>query len=410
MDELARRYLLLGLRLERIAPGFVDSYVGPAELAEAVAGEPPPLASELHDEAMALRDQAAELPGEDAATVRRRRWMDAQLTAICALARRAGGEEIIYLDFVEQLYGVPIAPTPEDELAAARGRLDAALPGSGSLAERMQAMREALKVPPDRVLEVLSASADRFRAATARDFELANGETIDWEAAHDQPWGAYATFAGGGRTRILVNLDLPIDVPLIAYLAAHEAYPGHHTEHVSKERTLIGNGVGEAMLRTMSTPEAMLAEGQADIGREVVMTDRELEDELARIGADTGVTADWAAAAAVQRVWVDLAPVMGNAAIMLHHDRRPEAEVRDWLTETSVQPPERIDHTLRVLADPVGRTYPFTYTEGVSLIRPWLEVTGQATGFARLLSEQLSPAQLQAETGEPQALYPAGFP
>ena len=40
MDEIALRYLLLGLRLGRHLPGLVDSYHGPAELSEAVDGEP----------------------------------------------------------------------------------------------------------------------------------------------------------------------------------------------------------------------------------------------------------------------------------------------------------------------------------------------------------------------------------
>ena len=61
------------------------------------------------------------------------------------------------------------------------------------------------------------------------------------------------------------------------------------------------------------------------------------------------------------------------------------------------QPPERVEHAVRVLHDPTGKTYEFTYVEGARLIRPWLERQGQTAGFARLLSEQLSPAQLRAE-------------
>lgn len=398
MDELARRYVLLCLRLERVVPGFVDSYTGPRELAEAVEGEPAPIPSELHDEAMALRGMAAELPGGDGAADRRRRWMEGQLRAIGALARRAGGEEITYLDLVEQLYGLPIAPVPEAELLAARHRLDAALPGAGSLAERLAAFSASQRVPADRVLPAIMASAERFRSVTVRDFELPEGEAIEWEEAHDRPWGAYATFTGHGRTRILINVDLPIDVALVAYLAWHEAYPGHHAEHAIKERRLVAAGVGEAAMRTMNTPEAMLAEGQADVGREVVMSDRELEVELERIGRSVGVDGDWAQALEVHRATRDLAPVLPNAALMLHHDGRPAAEVRSWLEEMNPREPERLDHAVRTLTHPVLRTYPFTYTEGARLIRPWLEVTGQTAGFARLLSEQLSPAQLMEET------------
>src|SRR5688500_3629609 len=123
MDELARRYVLLCLRLERVAPGLIDSYVGPPELSELVTAEEPLPAVTLHEEALALRALVAEWPD---ITPVRARWLDGQLRAIAVLARRAGGEEIAYLDLVEQLYGVPIAPTPEAELEAARDRVDRA--------------------------------------------------------------------------------------------------------------------------------------------------------------------------------------------------------------------------------------------------------------------------------------------
>ena len=96
-----------------------------------------------------------------------------------------------------------------------------------------------------------------------------------------------------------------------------------------------------------------------------------------------------------------LEPVVGNAALMLHHEGRPRDEVRAWMREMGAMDEQRLDHTCRSLEHPLFRTYPFTYTEGARLIRKWLPVAGQTTGFWRLLSEQLAPAQLLAETGAP---------
>lgn len=397
MDELARRYILLCLRLGRVDPDFIDSYNGPPQLTEAVDAEAPPLPAELHDEAVALRASAAELMAGDEADARRGRWMDGQLRSISAQARRAGGEEIAYVDLLEALYGMPIAPTPEGDLREARERLDAALPGDGSLGERLAAYKESLRVPSDLVLTAMQGSAARFRAATVRDFELPDAEGIDWDEARDQPWGAEARFRGNGRTHIQVNLDLPLQVPGIAYLAWHEAYPGHHAEHVIKERTLIDRGVAEATMRTMNTPEAMLAEGQADVARDVVMTNRELAGEYERIGSDTGIRGDWGRAVEIYLANSALTPIGGNAAFLLHHDGRPLDEVRAWAREAGAMDERTLDHLFRVLQHRLYRTYPFTYTEGATLIRRWLEVTGQTAGFWRLLSEQLSPSQLLAE-------------
>jgi hypothetical protein len=312
-------------------------------------------------------------------------------------ARAAAGDEPPYVELVEALLGIRVVEYPQAELVAMRGRLDDALPGRGGLAERLAAFRERHHVPPDRNQHALQRSAARFAELTRRDFDLPDDEGIEWGEAHDQPWGAYAEFLGNGRTAIRINVDLPRDVTFIPFLASHEAYPGHHSEHIIKERALIGAGLGEATLRTLNTPESVLAEGQADLAREVVMSDRELFDELRRVGRDVGVEGDWEVATAVASASLALEAAMCNASLMVHRDGRSDDEVREFLREITPQPPERIEHAIRILRNPATKAYEFTYVEGARLIRPWLERQGQTTGFARLLSEQLSPAQLRAE-------------
>ncbi len=406
VDELAQRYILLVLRLDRVSPGLIDSYVGPSELREIVRSEPVPLAAELHDESMALAEMASRLDTDDPASGRRRHWFDAQLRAVSALARRAGGEEITYLDLMDELFGVPIRPVPEQALLQARSRLEAILPGSGALDERLAAHRELIRIPPEKVVGAMRTSAGRFRAASARDFELPTDETIEWGEAHDQPWGANAEFLGNGVTRIRVNIDLPMDVAGAALLAAHEAYPGHHAEHVVKEKTLVREaGLGEATLRTMSTPEATLSEGQADVAREIVMGNLELAAELDRVGREVGVEADWPAVVAIREAHAALQDALGNAGILLHAGGRSEADVRAYLSDVGAVSGERLDHVMRVLRDPVNGTW-FPYTEGARLIRPWLETQGQTSGFWRLLSEQLTPATLRQELGQDPDQFP----
>lgn len=411
MDEIARRYVLLGLRLERHVRGFVDSYIGPPELAEVVAGEEPVTAMALHDEALRLQELAHALPANDDQATRRREWLQAQLRAMRALARQAAGEEIGYLDLVEELLDIRPAIVPEEHFAEIRARFDAALPPGGSLADRYAKFTTALHVPADRVMDAMRGSTERFRTASRRDFDFpaAEGaEGIDWGDAHDQPWGAEARFTGDGRTLVRLNLDLPRDVTVIAYLASHEGYPGHHLDHITKERTLVRQrGVGEATLRTIDTPESVLAEGVADVAREVVMTDVELSTELRRISREAGIEGAQAELeAAVQvgtanRALTDAAN--GNAAIMLQEEGRPADEVREFLLETTARPPELVAQMMRTLMDPIGRTYLFTYSAGSRLIRAWLEVQGQTTGFARLLAEQHTPSGLARESSETDA-------
>lgn len=403
IDDVARHYLLLGLRLESHVPGFVDSYIGPAELrATAERGEPT-AADQLADEAQALDDEVGRLPAETEEQRRRRDWLHEQLRAIRALARRAAGDELGYLDLVEQLFGVRVALVPEENVATFRAQLEAALPAPGSLAERYAAFTKALEVPGDRIMDVMRSSTERFRRVSRRDFDVPEDEGIDWGEAHDVPWGAEARFRGNGRSLIRLNVDLPRDVPTVAYLASHEGYPGHHLDHITKERTLVRERHrGEATLRTMNTPESMLAEGLADVAREVVMSDFELAAEVRAIAREARIEGAWRdleAAVTVMSAMRQLTDAVNcNAAIMLHEQGRPADEVRDYLLESTGRPPQLVAQSMRVLTDSIGRTYPFTYSWGSSLIRPWLEVQGQTTGFARLLAEQHTPAGLARET------------
>ena len=54
----------------------------------------------------------------------------------------------------------------------------------------------------------------------------------------------------------------------------------------------------------------------------------------------------------------------------------------------------RADQALRFITDPVWRTYGTTYTDGYRLCRAFVD--GDPARFKRLLTEQLTPADLEA--------------
>jgi hypothetical protein len=74
-----------------------------------------------------------------------------------------------------------------------------------------------------------------------------------------QPWGAYNWYVGGLASRVELNADLPMRSHFFAPMVAHEGYPGHHTEHASKEARLV---------RELGRPEASAA-GPSSIHRSV---------------------------------------------------------------------------------------------------------------------------------------------
>src|SRR3712207_9435931 len=72
---------------------------------------------------------------------------------------------------------------------------------------------------------------------------------------------------GDYRSRVAINADLPHRLGQLPHLAAHEAYPGHHTEHCRKELGLVERGSRlEHTALLVHTPECLPAEGLAHLG------------------------------------------------------------------------------------------------------------------------------------------------
>jgi len=399
MDDVALRYLLLALRIGRHVPELVGWYSGPAELAEAVAGEDPAPPAELHAEALVLADIVAELPTDTPPRRRRVTWLAGQLTAMSALARRATGEEIDYVDLVEELFDVQVRPEPEAALDAARAMVDAALPGTGTLRDRLAAHHQRNTIPAGQVIDVLSAIGELLRARTRGQFWLPEAESVAFAAVTGVGGDAETRYLGSGRSSISVNLDRSITIAGAVELAAHHAYPGHHAEASVKDQVLVSAGGAELSMAAHLSPQVVVSEGMASLAREVVMSDAELAFELRQLARRLRMRVDVGAELVVQRARRLLAPALGNAAMARHVDGRPLAEVRSYLAEVALVGDDVLDATTSLLTHPAWRTHAFAVIEGRRLVSEWLEVEGQTHGFSRLLGEQLSPEQLRADIG-----------
>ena len=267
--DLVARYLSLGLALGRHVDGLVDSYYGPPELAQRAEEGPPRSPAALAEEARAL---LADLEADRGLHNARRHWIAAQVRGLRTTARKLAGEPVGYADEVEGCYGVRPAMAPEDELAEAHRRIDAVLPGGGPLAERYTAWREASAVPVDSLRAAVDSLAEDLRERTDEAFGLPDGEVIDFELVTDQPWAGFNYYLGDLRSRVAINVDLPVLGPTLPQLVAHEAYPGHHTEHSRKEVGLVRRrSLLEETIFLVGTPQCLLAEGLADLGLEVVV-------------------------------------------------------------------------------------------------------------------------------------------
>jgi hypothetical protein len=332
--------------------------------------------------------------GADELVAGRRRWIRAQAVGLHTSAGKLAGEPVGYLDEVEACYGARPALVSEDEFAAAHRQLDEALPADGGLPlrERYIAWREAHAVPPDKLEPAIRSLADDLSQRTDRLFGLPDGEHVEWVFETDKPWSGFNYYEGGLRSRVAINLDLPVLSLSLGHLVAHEAYPGHHTEHTRKEVGLVRRRRWlEETIFLVGTPQCTLAEGLADLGVEVVLG-RRPEPAVAEHLRPLGIRYDAQVAAAVAEAAEALSWVRSNAAIHLHDGGRPVDDVVAYLERWALLPRNRAEKFASFLTDPTWRAYSHCYTEGLRLCRAYVD--GAPARFERLVTEQLLPADL----------------
>lgn len=390
--EPVGRYLELGLRLGRHLDGLVDAYYGPAALATRVADEPRRRLPALVADARSLL--AALDAGDGELSPARRRWLRAQVVGLHTGARRLAGEAVAFVDEVEQCYGVRPRPVPTEALADAHRRLDEVLGGSGPLAERLEAHRSAHRIPAERLGAVVHALADDFRERTRAAFGLPEGEEVRFELVANEPWSGFNYYEGDLRSRVAINTDLPVSSTTIGHLVAHEAYPGHHTEHCRKEVGLVRRRDQlEESIFLVGTPQCLLAEGLADLAIEALLGPAH-EPLLADLLHALGVHYDTEVVAAVAAAGEALSAVRGNVALLLHDRGGSQDDAVAELERWGLLSHDRAVKAVAFLTHPTWRSYIFCYTAGLPLCRSYVQ--GDPARFERLLTEQLVPADLVA--------------
>jgi hypothetical protein len=382
-DSRVERYLRLGLQIGRHVDGIVDAYYGPPELAAEVAAEPPVDPRELVSVAEALLDEL-----EDG-------WLRDQVVGLRTYAGVLAGEARSYADEVEGCYGVRPTHTDEAVFAAAHEQLEGLLPGDGRLAERHERWEASIRVPTEQIERTLAAVVEEARARTrALVVELPPEEGIVLEIVRDKPWLAFCNYLGDLRSRIAVNVDLPLSAFELLVLAMHETYPGHHVERCCKEHLLArSRGLLEETLVLVPTPQSLVSEGIATLAP-LVLLEGEGGAELAAVVHEAGIELDLAHALAVRQALEPCRWAEVNAALLLHDEGASEAEVRAYLERWGLMTPQWADHMLRFFGAETSRTYVVTYPAGRELCRTY--VAGEPERFRRLLTEQVRVPDLVA--------------
>lgn len=407
-DPIARDYLLLALRLDQHIAGLVDGYFGPADLkAEVETGQLRAPARLADDAGMLI----ARLPDE-VEDDRRRDWLNAQVVALKTQAFALAGEALPYVDHVTRCFAWTPQRRDEALFEAAALDLERLLPGDEPLAGRLAAWDARFEIPVERLPAVVDWLVARFRERAASLFGLPDGEDLRVSLVRNQPWTGYNWYDGGLRSRVDINTDLPVRVADLVHTVAHETFPGHHLEHAWKEADLVeAQGRLEASVLLINTPECLVSEGLADLGRGFASPPDEEADLLVELYRRAGlaIAHDPTAARDAAERTVAIGPprrrlseARGNAALMRHADGASPQEALAYLERVGRLAPHVAAKRLEFIEHPLWRTYVFVYHEGEALLRRWLDAVPEAdrpARFGRLLHEQLTPTAIAAEVG-----------
>jgi hypothetical protein len=395
-DAFGDEYARLAFGIERHAPGFIDAYLGPEDTRAAIESGPAPPPEELVVAARELLAQVPELPASET----RQGYVAKQVEAMLTIARRLAGEELPYREEVRLLFDTEPTPTPESTFDAVATELDHLLPGDGPVSERMIAWRASYAVAPEVARRLVDVILPELRARTSSIIELPEGEAVEIRLVRDQPWSGYNWYLGDGRSRVEINTDLPIYAYRLTTILAHEAYPGHHTEHAAKERLYREDGFAEFAFQLLNTPESVIAEGIATTAEEMIFS----PDELIRFRREqvypaAGIAGDPEREIAIGEALETLRAVPGNAALLLHENQADEDEVVSYLRRYGLTSEAEARQRLRFIADPLFRAYIFTYFVGYDLVSSWLRGASteeRALRFRTLLTEPVYPSQIAA--------------
>jgi len=411
MDSIAERYVKLVLAMGEQDPDYVDaSYGPPAWKTEAEAAKTP-LDTIAHD-AHELCDQLAQLPvPKDELEQLRRDYLIKQLSALAARVRLVQGEKMTFDEQSEALYD-SVAPTYSaehfQELIAKIEATGALKPNDATdhrtLAQRYAEWHKAFIIPKDKLDAVFQLAIKECRARTRAHLQLPPNESFTVEYVTNKPWGGYNWYKGNYHSVIQVNTDLPNYIDRAVDLAAHEGYPGHHVYNTLLEKNLThGRGWVEFSVYPLYSPQSLVAEGTANLGREVVFSKperRKFEKEVLwpAAGLDPAQADEYYD---VQDSMTKLSYATNEAARQLIEGKIDPQAAAAWLEKYELDEPDRAKKRVQFIQH--YGSYVINYNYGEDLVKHYMEKQGGTPDqpekrweeFGRLLSSPRLPSGLR---------------
>ena len=398
LDAIARDYVALILEIGEREEGYVDAYYGPPEWQAAAKANPREI-PQLIQGAASLTDRlnAVSTAGADPAVAQRKAYLLAHVSAAAARLRMLSGQTMSFADEAEALFGIRPELRPLSSYDPVLAEIDALLPGSGSLADRVIEFKSHYVIPKDRLQVVMDAAIAECRRRTARHIALPANENFTLAFVGDKPWSGYNYYQGNSQSKIEINADFPIYTERAIDLGCHEGYPGHHVYNALLEKTFVDErGWVEMSVYPLFSPMSFVAEGSANYGIDLAFpgdegTDFEREVLFPLAGLDPSTAGKKAQLQALTRRLARAEYTIADAYLAGRIDRDTAIE---QLMKYSLA--DRAKATQRLRFIDTYRSYIINYGLGRDVVQAWVERQGpdRWAAMETLLSSQILPVDI----------------
>ena len=280
LSKFGEDFLLLALRIDKHIKGHVDFYFGPEKLRKIVKNESLTAPNTLLNASNNLLKQSR----AQGYNKERERYIEKLLLAMKTSIEILRGSEISINDQFINLYDVELQPAKESELDNLKEEYEEAYKGSGSLKERMSKLRITRKVPELKVFKFFKKAVDITEKRTKELFTdlLPKNESVIIDVVksnQDIKWNCYNWYLGNFISKIEINPTYQMYWTAFLSYSSHEAYPGHHTEFVVKEKRLYRElNQFEHSLLILQSPKLIISEGIANKAISMLFSNQEVAE------------------------------------------------------------------------------------------------------------------------------------
>ena len=399
ISKFGEDFLLLALRIDKHIKGYLDFYFGPEKFQQIVENESLSSPNKLLKDSITLIQQVV-TQGYDKERVR---YLKKLLTAMKTSIELLNGAKISIKDQFLKLYDVNLQPANEADLDNLKEEFDEAYNGPRSLDEQMNKLRITRKIPESKVYKFFKKAVEITRTRTKEIFAdlLPNNEKIIIDVIKNDDsnqkvkFSFYNWYLGNSISRIEVNPNYQMYWTALLPSSSHEAYPGHHTEFVIKEKNLYQElNQFEHSLLILHSPKLVISEGIANKAISMLFSNRKVaEIGLNEFCSDPSIEVSLEALELQNIVKAKIPLFWYNFAYRSLVDGYDENELMRYGKNFEIFSDEDLLTGIERISNPAYSKNPFMYHIGNNILQPLGNVPS-IKDFQNLLVNPILPSDL----------------